>query len=259
MRAGISAFCLAMLWVAPAAADPTAADLAAHRAAGEQLGALIGGAREQGDRPDLETAEAAGLIEIISNAQKVLRPGEYDPDELGDLLAVCQVANQVAVGLVLFGVTPEQMARPGEVATVASRNTEAFQSQLARVQPFLLRCLAKEVPALERFMATLAPEEMTDVRKDGLKQARAGIFQIYVGTLQAANDVRYREDYRLALLSALAETSDRFVSIITPEVRRELLGLVRAAADQAQGPSEVHLGEIARQLADESCGSLCKL
>jgi hypothetical protein len=248
---------------APAFADPSPADLAAHKAAAARVVGLIEAAQSAGEASRLKTPEFMGLIRAVSDEGKVLRSGVYAASELNALLDTCDAANRVSVSLTLFGVkariapgsTPQQIQE--EVMALGTINTVVFQEQLKEVLPFLLRYLAKEVAPMTEFVASLKPAEFTDVRRQGLAQARAGLLQIYAGALQSATDARYGEAYRLTVLAVVAETSDAFAATLEMPVRRQLHERARAASVAAAEPYKRHLSRIVESLGSQRCDALC--
>jgi len=253
------------LWGSAAFCAPSPADLVAYKDAGARLMALIEAAQEKGEISRLKTPEVVALVRSVSEESKVLRTNSYAASELGTLLDICDVANRASVSLMLFGLKAhlspganEQQMQAQMVALMTS-NTVAFQDELKELQPFLLRCLAKEVRPMSQFVASLKPAEFTDVRRQGLTQARSGMLQIYAGALQATTDARYSNEYRLALLAALAESSDSLASVIELPVRRQLHETARVAAAKAAAPYRRHLDRIAGSLSSEVCDGLCAI
>jgi hypothetical protein len=195
----------------------------------------------------------------------MLRAATYTPADIGGLMDICAVTTKATVSLMLFGLkshlnptqTPQQMLP--EVVALANRNTIAFQEVLQQLQPFQLRCLAKEVEPLTAFVASLKPADLTDIRKQGLAQVRSGTMEVYTGGLLAANDTRLGAQYRASMLATLAETSGRFATILELPVRRQLRDSVRTAASQAPDAYKGYLVRIADSLSSETCDGLCAI
>jgi hypothetical protein len=244
---------------------PNANDLAAYKDAGARLAALIDMAQKRGSIAQLRTAEVTRLVKIISDEGRILRADTYAVTEMGTLLDICDVANKASVSFVLFNlkahIGPAANQQQIQTATIAlaNSNTLAFQDELKEIQPFLVRCLAKEVQPMTQFVSALKPAELTDVRRQGLAGARSGLLQIYSGALVAANDARYREDFRLALLAALAETSADFAPVLDLSVRRRMRDSMSAAASGAAERYKLHLTRIADSLSNEVCDGLCAI
>ncbi|MDY6948313.1 MAG: hypothetical protein SXG53_21620, partial [Pseudomonadota bacterium] len=216
------------LWSSAALCAPSPTDLVAYKDAGARLVALIEIAQDKGEISLLKTPEVRGLVRSVSDESKVLRTDSYAASELGTLLDICDVANRASVSLMLFGLKAHlssganQQQAQAQTAALMTSNTVAFQDELKELHPFLLRCLAKEVAPMSQFVASLKPAEFTDVRRQGLMQARSGLLQMYAGALQSAIDTRYSDEYRLGLLAAMAESSESFASVMDLPVRRQL-------------------------------------
>lgn len=240
-------------------------DVALYRQTSERLLALIEAAQADGDPSRLRTKEVLALVGSVSSDSAVLESSVSGEFELEMLTEICGLANKMSVTLLFFGAkahissvaTQEQMQT--ELLSLMTRNTLDFQDHLKELQPFLLRCLARKLPALSQFVAELRPDEITDVRRQGLAKLRSGMTQLIVGGIAAANDSRYSERYRLSLLEALAETSPVFAQSMEPAVRQQLHALTSAAASQAQRPYKRPLDQMERALGASSCNALCAL
>jgi hypothetical protein len=254
-----------VLWNSAAFCAPSPADLLAYKDAGARLIALIEAAQEKGNISQLKTREVASLVRRVSDESKVLRTGSYTASELGTLLDICDVANKASVSLMMFGMKvhlrpgANQQQMQAQMVALMTSNTLVFQDELKELQPFLLRCLAKEVRPMSQFVASLKPAEFTEVRRQGLTQVRTGLLQIYAGALQAATDARYSNEFRLSLLVSLAESSDSFASVIELPVRRQLHAAASVAATNSPGSYKQHLDRIADSLNSEACDGLCAI
>lgn len=241
------------------------ADVALYRQTSERLLALIDSAQADGDPSLVRTKEVLALVESVSSNSAVLRSGASGESEFEMLTEICGLANRMSMSLLLFGAkahinpvaTQEQMQ--AELLSLMNRNTIVFEDHLKDLQPFLLRCLARQLSALSQFVAKLRSDEITDVRKQGLARMRSGMTQLLLGVVAAANDSRYSEEYRLSLLEALAETSPVFAQSMEPAVRQQLYALTSAAASQAQRPYKRPLDQMERALGADSCNALCAL
>ena len=254
-----------LLWSAAAQCAPGANELAAYKDAGAQLGVLIASAQDAKDRQQLKTPEVMSLVKTISDEERILGTGSYSLAELDTLMEICEIANKTVMSLALFDLkshldpngTPEQ--RQAAVNPLMTRNIVAFQDELKEVQPFLFRCLAKQIPPMTQFIASLKPEDFTDVRRQGLRGARSGLMKVYFGAIQAGTESGIRDDYRIAVLTSLAETAAPFASIVEVPTRRKMQEAVLDAASKATGEQKLYLTRIATAFGDEKCDGLCAI
>ena len=248
-----------------AIAAPSAADLQAFNDAGARLLALIKDAESARKADALRTPEAKNLIQRLSDESRMLNGLPYAATNLGTIIDICEVVNRASVSLMLFDAkeqidpkaNPEQTS--AALVPLMQRNILQFQNELKELQPFLLRCLAKQIPAISEFIASLKPEEITEVRRNGLARMRFGVLQVFGGAFNAVNDEQYKPDYRLALLSALAETADVFVTITQLSVRKQMADAAAESARRANPPYKAHLERVSVIFRDQSCGILCSI
>ncbi len=265
MKKRVSLVFVILVWSSQVFCEPSSADLAAHKEAGARLTSLIQKAQDSSQVSQLKSPTVMSLVKVISNEARILKSDPYTSAELGTLLDICEVANRASMSLILFDLkahlneTMTQSQIQAEAFALMNRNTAMFQNELKELQPFLIRCLAKEVQPMTQFMTSLKPADFTDVRRQGLAQARSGIYKIYAGALQISNETTYREDFRIALLVVLAETSDRFVSMFQLPERKQLYDSMKISASRASGSYKVYLTRIANSLSIDTCEGLCAL
>lgn len=254
---------ITLLFSSTAMSALNSTDLSTYRNASTQLAVLIASAQNGMKAPQLKTAEVMKLVQTISDEERLLKADAYSVAEMGDLLDICAIANQASVSFLLFDLkaninpnaSPQQVA--DSLIPLMKSNVLAFQDELKELQPFLLRCLAKEVSPMTKFLASLKPADYTEIRRQGLAKMRSGLVQVYAGALQTANDPDVRDDYRIALLSALAETSVAFASVLELPVRKQIRDAMTFAAASTTGQYKLYLDRIADALSDERCDGLC--
>jgi len=147
---------------------------------------------------------------------------------------------------------------PQAVLRLEQRNLLTYQDELSELQPFEIRCMARQTPLLARFIERLKPEEITPVRLRGLEQGRRGIDGFFLGTLISANDISLSEHYRASILKALAETASEFVPIMKQDEREKLELTARTATNNAPVSLKGYIEAIAKNLAQSTCEGLCR-
>ncbi|HEY2990416.1 MAG TPA: hypothetical protein VGL11_22060, partial [Candidatus Binatia bacterium] len=125
------------------------------------------------------------------------------------------------------------------------------------LQPFLIRCLAAQMPLLTEFIYSLKPEEMTDIRRSGLQKTRTGMFGAFVGALQCLSTAQLRDSYRLNLLESLAETASVFAPLLHLTERKQILNLAEAVRPTLPSNLHVYLAKITQAMSDLRCQGLC--
>jgi hypothetical protein len=260
------------IWILPlllcggmATAAPTADALAEYRRAGESFFMLIAEAEAGEKVARLRDAEFGRLVEALSDERRMLVEGPYSSEEIETDIEVCRIANKATMSLVLFDLkvsiarSQDQQAVMAEFNALMARNILQFQDEMTALQPFLFRCLAKQMRGLERFIASLPPEQFTDVRRSGIVKMRQGISMAYHGALSDANDPAFQESYRITVLAALAETAEVYaLAMPLPERKRIADAMARSAAPE-NGRMGAYAAQIERAFRSEACSTLCSI
>lgn len=245
----------------PGLAAPDAGYLEAAQAFEER----IASATNDGKMPRLEDEQVAELIAVLSDSSRFIANATYRTENLGDLMAMCDKANRLVMAYVLFDLkthvdrkaAPTQIAR--QVNLLMARNTVAFQNELALLQPFSLRCLARTIPLLTDFVAALPPGEFTPTRRAGLQQARNGILETYYGLLYTANAPQLDDSYRTRIFEVLAETAAPYASTLPPRTRQGIVAQAQAVQQDVPAKLQPHLSTIIDAMSQPECTGLCKL
>jgi len=145
-----------------------------------------------------------------------------------------------------------------QVAQLMERNVVRFQDELQSLQPFLVRCLAKGISLLTDSIASLAPAELTDVRRAAVEGTRQGAFAVCYGLLLTANHRALEEPYKEAVLSAMADTAAQYASILQPTMRRQLADVAASMSALVHDRPRGYIERILRAMNDTRCEGLCR-
>lgn len=244
-----------------AAAD----DVAAYSEAGKKMQALVAQAENADDAKMLQTDEMNQLVTVLSDEKRFLHAEPYSKDHLGDLLQLCGTSNKAVMSLALFhlkgSIDPkaDRKVIAQQVTALMEKNVQTFGRHLERLQPFMIRCTAKQVKPMSEFMASLAPEEMTSVRRKGLQQARNGFAQLLVGVVKNSNDTKFDKTYRLAIVKALAESAPELISTLPVEMRGRIQKVATANSDSVTADFKPYMEQIYHALDNKECEGLCAI
>lgn len=244
----VAALCVALASVLPLAA--AAQDMAAHAAAGQAFDALR---TAQPDRmPRLTQPEAAEALRTLADAATFL-PAQASVD-LPTLSDVCDRAQAAVVAYQTFGALQSGQL----VASVVVDNGVTYQDELALLQPFVARCIARQVPLAEATLRQLDPRTVAQLRLGGLRRGQAAILQLYASLATALPDVRIRPATIDALLDALAETAPVHVRALAVAARTMPRDLASAQGREG-GARQAKWQRIAVAMGDTRCEALCEL
>ena len=213
--------------------------------------------------PRITEAQAAEVIAILSDTQGFLKSTTYRLKDLNSLMDMCGKANAAVMSYALFdlkaNVDPNSDLKliAAQTQQLIGRNIRTFQDELSKLQPFLIRCMAMQIPLFNEFMSSLKPEERTDVSRAGLQRARLGMLGVYIGGLQSIISADLSDSYRLNLLESLAETAPAFVTFLPLDARKQILELAKAALPTAPSNFQLYLTKITEAMSDLRCEGLC--
>jgi len=244
---------LALLAALAAGASPVRAqDAAAAQIEAARAFAALRSAQPE-RMPRLADAEAGPVLRALADPRAL--PAEGAQADLAAVSDTCDRAQEASLAYLSFGA----MQNGQFVASVVAGNAAAYQDELALLQPFLARCIARQVPLAEATLRQLDPKLVGQLRLGGLKRGQTGVLQLYAGLATALGDARFGPAYVDALLGALAEAAPahaRALSVASRAVPRSL------AADQvarAQGERKAAWQKVLGAMSDTRCEALCEL
>lgn len=264
------------LWIWPlllcagsAGGAPAAEALTAYRQAGERFAMRVAEA-EAGDMVSdkvarLRGAEFAALVATLSDEGAMLMKDENYNTEIETIAEICGISNKAIMSLVLFdlkaNVAPSQDQQALAMAfnALMLRNVLQFQDEFISLQPFLFRCLAKEMRDLERFIVSLPPEQFNDVRRRGVLGLRKAVPMIFYGGLMGASETAFRNDYRESLLSVLAENADAYASVVPLSEREKIVELAARVMSSENGRFSAYAAQIDKAFRSETCSAICAI
>jgi hypothetical protein len=138
------------------------------------------------------------------------------------------------------------------------RNTEIFQDEIAISLPFTVRCFATQMPLLTEFAESLHPEDLTEIRKSGIRKVRDGTMTIYQGALTIAGQGGITQANKLILLDALAETASTFAKPLAANQRQLIAKAVDSVLPSTMDAFRDHLLKIQKAMSNADCTGLCK-
>ena len=231
----------------------------------KELEQLVAEATPDRSTVRLSNKKVAELISTLLASQHVLESTTYQIENLGTLMDICGSANAVVMSYMLFdlknSVNPKTDPTPvaHQVQKVMENNLLAFQEELGQLQPFLLRCMAKQIPLMTAFMKSLKPEELTNIRLAGLQQHRDGVFSVYFGFLQNINNPSLEESYRAKILQTLAETATEYSSVLKPTARQQIIALANSVGLKTSNVFHRYLDAIIKAMTESACNGICIL
>lgn len=230
----------------------------------DQFAALMAKRGDAREMPRLTDQKVAGLITTMSDTERFLHSRKYGQSDMTYLLDMCDRANKMVMGYVLFdgrrGIKPEstreQMTE--QVVKNMNENVLAYQPEVERLMPFLLHCVSTQVPILTKFVDNLKPEQLTNIRRDGLNKMRRGLFRTYSGFIEMVGNPQTRESLRNTVFKALADTANNFAKVFSVVDRTQVLRLLETLDSKQPGNVQAALKRIQTAMQSKDCQALCK-
>ncbi|MES3024358.1 MAG: hypothetical protein V4857_22550 [Pseudomonadota bacterium] len=216
--------------------------------------------------PRVTSKEGAQLLSTLSDRRRFLDAKTYALKDLPVATEMCGSATKAAMSYLLFdmqsglagaGKDPAKIAAALNI--VGDTNFVAFQDEISPLLAFSYQCMAKQIPLLEQFIAGLKPEELTDVRRAGLRQMQNGIFSAYYNFLGAFATPSVSDSNRGRIARVMAEVAPSYAAILPVKGREQIQALARSM--QAKVPSKFagDLAKIVTAMENKRCDGLCRI
>ncbi|RZI71639.1 MAG: hypothetical protein EOP80_14830 [Variovorax sp.] len=224
----------------------------AHAEAGRAFDALRA---VQPDRmPRLAEPESAAVLRVLGDAPRFLDAVRYGPDDLGALSDLCD-RDRTAI----TAYTGFRALQQGQfVASVVVANILEFQEELAVLQPFLARCIGRQVPVAEGLLRQLGERKAAQLRLGGLKRSQDALLQLYAGVASCLSDPRFGPAY-CGLLEVMAELAPVHARALPLASRAMVIRMLPPAEQVPPGPRRQAVQRIAEAMTGDRCTSLCLL
>ena len=216
----------------PALAQDGVRDAATAKEAAQAFRVYVEGVTKTGGRPDLTRPDVAALLDRVFDlgALNALPPAQAN--DVIWLLDWMDAANAVNKLFALYG------SKPGPQPDLAAiqRNMTEYEDQYAVAVNFLIRGFAREAVSSQLFMASLAPEQRTRVREEGLARLRSGAAEFILGAIRSVIQGAGKPDNARLVAAAIRDTREVWASNFLPQDRarmiEQLAGLSRQVPDE---------------------------
>ncbi|MEJ8853540.1 hypothetical protein WKW79_03110 [Variovorax robiniae] len=243
---------LALIALAPVARAGSDLPLTAHAQAGQAFDGLRSLHPDQ--MPRLDDAQGGVVLRLLGDSKRFVDDVRYTPEDLAALSQVCDRTRAAITAYTSFNAV--QQGVPD--AKVVVQNVVDYQDELAVLQPFVARCIARQVLLAEAMLQKLGAAQASQLRLGGLKRAQNSLLQLYAGVASCFADSRFGASY-CALLDTMSELA-RVHARGLPLVSRAFgLRLLPQPAQVPEGPRREALQRIVDALGDIRCTGLCLL
>lgn len=134
-----------------------------------------------------------------------------------------------------------------------------FQDEVFPLLAFEQRCVAAEVPWLTSFLEKLPPEQMTEVRRQGLRKFRGSVKQMAIDAVGLLANPDVREDNRRLMLKSAARNLPALSEALSPDERAQVKREVEKLGADAPQAYQPDIPAILQTLSNTQCEGLCRL
>ncbi len=252
------------------AATPGNAQTALERyqAAAKSFDELKASAVAKGEQPRITDARTAELLAILSDNKELYGSVGFPSGMDAISKDTCSIPNKIASGYALHGLDalfrdqkvdnttdPKQIA--AKVAVLYAANLAKYQAEVVPVINFARRCLVGTLPALADFVKRLPPEQMTDIRRDGLRKMRLGLQQMIIGAVTALSDTGLRDDLRTLMFTGLQRDLPSMVSALTLAERAQARTALEGLRSSMPVARHADILNMVTVLSSTTCEGLC--
>ena len=256
---------------APVAAET---ELQAYLAARQTFESLNAEAAKAGDAPRLADPRVRDTLAILSNASGTFGSASFPLDDEAMQRDMCSVPIRTAFDYLQFGLeafademieekrlsaTSSRDAVGAVVDELGARNAVKFQDEVFPLLAFQQRCLAAEAPWLASFLEKLPPEQMTEVRRQGLRGFRGTVKQIAMNAVGLLANPLMHEDNRRLMLKSAARNLPALSEALSPDERAEVKREVEKLGANAPEAYQPDIAAILEALSNTQCEGLCRL
>jgi hypothetical protein len=206
----------------PALAQDGARDAAAAREAAQAFRVYVEAVTKKGERPDLTRPEIAALLGRVFDLDALNALPPAQPSDLSWLLDWMDAANATNKLFTRYG------SKPGPQPDLAAieRNMIEYEDQYAAAMNFMIRGWAREAVSSKLFMASLAPEQRTRVREEGLAGARSSTAGFILAAICSVIESGGKPANARLVAAAIRDTREVWASFFLPQDRARTIELL---------------------------------
>jgi hypothetical protein len=206
----------------PALAQDAPRSTAAAREAAMDFRVYVDGVRRKGERPDLTRPEVAAMLGRVFDLEALNALPPVKGSDLEWLLDWTEAANTVNKLITRYGSKPG----PQPDLEALQRNMTEYEDQYAAAMNFLIHGFAREAVSSKLFMASLAPEQRTRVREEGLARLRSGAAEFILAAICSAIESGGKPANVRLVAAAIRDTREVWASNFLPQDRARVIELL---------------------------------
>jgi hypothetical protein len=172
--------------------------------------------------PRLSDSKHAAVVRSVFDLEGLRTIAPVAAADTPHLLDACDSAKAIWKSYLLW-------SKDGAAPDIA-KNETLFAPEITLGGAYVLTCMGYTAEAVRLFMRSLPPDQMTDVRKQGIEQARLGMMQMVLGLSQTLSQTNYSPEQKLMLAGALEDAAPKFAGLSAKGERSGLVDSLTSAS-----------------------------
>ena len=242
--------CLLLLAGHGARAEMPPNGVAANDANIAAFDALARGEQARGTLPRWSNAADQPALAALWNHSASLGRPPYHAADIPPLLDVLNKQLRVFKFYVQFAAASGTAPDP-------DANAILFQDEIARSGAFMATISAALMTAFGDFWDHLPEQERTEIRKQGLRQARHGQVQLVSGMALILGSPDLRPDNAAILADSLGRNGAALAGALTPSDRAALVAAVQRAGAGLASAAQAQVTDFVAAMSNPACKGLC--
>ncbi len=245
-----TAVSLLILSVSHAWAEVPPSAIAHLNAAFAALDSLARETRTKGLLPRWSVPSDRLVLERVWDAPALLGTPPYSAKDVPLLIEIGEKQSAIYKTYVFFSTDPA-------ILPDTAKNSVLFQDEITRASVMITTSFGAATQAMGDFVEHLKPEEMTDVRRRGLKRFRLGMLELVSGFALSLRSPASHDDNRALLVGSLSDNAAALAKA-TPRVDRSAFiatvqTFVASLPPELQAKMTVFISAMSSPVCDDLC------
>lgn len=204
------------------------------------------------DLPRWSRPDDAPLLAALWDERAILGAPPYRAADVPKLIEINGRQIEVYKAYLLFA--PSAEARPD-----LDRNAGTYQDEIARSAAFMVATVAATLPALSDFASSLKPDDMTPVRRDGVRKVHLGITQIVTGFALLLRSPGFRPENRAIVIESFAVHADALAAGTARKDKAAMIAQLDATLSSLDPTERARIELFRAALLRGDCDAVCAL
>ncbi|WP_131196160.1 hypothetical protein [Lichenihabitans psoromatis] len=208
--------------------------------------------RAKGTLPRWSVVSDRAVLEQVWNSPAILGTPPYTAKDVPLLIGIGEQQSAIYKTYVLFSSNPTTLPD-------MAQNSTLFQDEITRASIMTTMTLAAEAEAIGDFIVHLPPDQMTDVRRQGLKGFRLGMLELISGFTIMLRSPSLTTDNRALLIDSLAAEAPALAAAAPRGDRSAFVATVNTVIPSLPPDLQSKMAVFVKAMSTDPCERLCAI